>query len=260
MEESEIMALLAARTRVDPSDSQGHAISNLNVALIVVTIVRSLGWDDLLATFAWGNAIALSCVEVILVTKGVGTHMDKVPKEALNELFSTIKRVLILILAIFVIVSTFVRVALLLTTDLSTDTTYKMLRTQSWFPIEIHVGLWCGCLLALEPLVDPSSNPRNYNHYSMRKLSRSSAWEAQDDPWQRDLMTANPRVSVHGMPRDSKGKRKASNAESEADVEMLQNERGIKLTTEFSVHVENGDNSREGLDERVSKTPAWSAF
>jgi hypothetical protein len=173
----------------------------------------------------------------------------------------TIKRIVILILGLFVIVSTFVRVVMLLTTDLSIDTTYKMLRTQAWFPIEVHIGLWCSCLLALEPLVDPSSNPRNYNHYSMRKLSKSSAWDPQDDVWQRDLMTANPKVLIHGEPRDPKGKRKASNAESEADIEMLENERGIKLTTEFSVHVESRDNpSREGLQERVSKTPAWSTF
>ncbi|GKU01632.1 hypothetical protein FLAG1_03787 [Fusarium langsethiae] len=173
----------------------------------------------------------------------------------------TIKRILILVLGVFVIVSTFVRVAMLLTTDLSTDTTYKMLRTQAWFPVEVHVGLWCSCLLTLEPLVDPSSNPRNYNHYSMRKLSKSSAWDPQNDVWQRDLMTANPKVLIQGIPRDPKGKRKASNAESEVDIEMLENERGIKLTTEFSVHVESSDRpNREGLEERVARTPAWSAF
>jgi hypothetical protein len=94
----------------------------------------------------------------------------------------------------------------------------------------------------------------------MRKLSRSSAWDPQDDVWQGDMMTANSQVSIHGMPRDSKGKRKASNAESEADIEMLENERGIKLTTEFSVHVEDSARSREGLEERVSRTPAWNAF
>jgi hypothetical protein len=125
MEESERMVLLT-RAKVDPNDSEGHVISNLNIALIVITsvfmvvrlyvrgiVVRALGWDDLLAIFAWvsrvaytstcntvkwivstdysifqGNVTALSCVEVVLVTKGVGTHMEKVPREALNELFS----------------------------------------------------------------------------------------------------------------------------------------------------------------------------
>ena len=94
----------------------------------------------------------------------------------------------------------------------------------------------------------------------MRKLSRSSAWEPPDDPWHRNLMTSNPRVSIHSMPRDAKGKRKASNAESEADIEMLENERGIKLTTEFSVHVEDSAHAGERLEERVSRTPAWNAF
>ncbi|CAG1968135.1 unnamed protein product [Fusarium graminearum] len=414
MDESEGMTLLA-RVKVDSSDSDGHVISDLNIALIVITsvlvivrlyvrgiVVRGLGWDDLFALLAWvslvayiptcntgnwtastddgilqGNVTALSCVEVILVTKGVGTHMDKVHKAALVEMFSlmpvdkmlfissgcfvrlsivlclpriyrarsfmtfiygasmatiivsatsllflvfscsppadvfnagkpdrqcvsnftlgrmrqahsiattiinifimgltikavsttqrtrakTVKRLLILILGVFVIVSTFVRVAMLMTTDLSVDTTYKMLRTQAWFPVEVHVGLWCSCLLALEPLVDPGSNPRNYNHYNMRKLSKSSAWDPQDDIWQRDLMTANSKVLIHGEPRDPKGKRKASNADSEVDVDMFENERGIKLTTEFSVHVESSDRpNREGLEERVARTPAWNAF
>jgi hypothetical protein len=100
MEESEGMVLLT-RAKVDPNDSDGHAISDLNIALIVITsvlvimrlyvrgiVVRGLGWDDLFAILAWGNATALSCVEFLLVTKGVGTHMDKVPKEALVEMFS----------------------------------------------------------------------------------------------------------------------------------------------------------------------------
>lgn len=125
MDESEGMTLLA-RVKVDSSDSDGHVISDLNIALIVITsvlvivrlyvrgiVVRGLGWDDLFALLAWvslvayiptcntgnwtastddgilqGNVTALSCVEVILVTKGVGTHMDKVHKAALAEMFS----------------------------------------------------------------------------------------------------------------------------------------------------------------------------
>lgn len=135
-----------------------------------------------------------------------------------------------------------------------------MIRTAPWFPIEVHTGLWCGCLLAFEDLMRQNGEPNSYNHYNMRKLSRSSAWDPQDDIWQRDLMTANPQVSVHGMPRDSKKKRKASTADSEADIEMLENERGIKLTTEFSVHVEDGHHAEGQLRDRVTRTPAWNAF
>jgi hypothetical protein len=65
MEESEGMVLLT-RAKVDPNDSDGHAISDLNIALIVITsvlvimrlyvrgiVVRGLGWDDLFAILAW---------------------------------------------------------------------------------------------------------------------------------------------------------------------------------------------------------------
>jgi hypothetical protein len=65
MKEKEGMALLT-RAKVDPNDSDGHVISDLNIALLVITsvlvivrlyirgiVVRGLGWDDLFAIIAW---------------------------------------------------------------------------------------------------------------------------------------------------------------------------------------------------------------
>lgn len=60
------------RAGFDPKSGDGQPIFNLNVALIVITsalmivrlyvrgiMTRSLGWDDLLAVFAWVSCLLL---------------------------------------------------------------------------------------------------------------------------------------------------------------------------------------------------------
>jgi hypothetical protein len=134
-----------------------------------------------------------------------------------------------------------------------------MVRIAPWFPLEVHVGLWCVCLATFQPLLEWDDTQR-YDQYSMRKFSRSSGYDPNDDVWHRDYMTANPQVSIHGQSREPKGKRSASDAGSTDGIIMVDNERGIKMTTEFSVHVEDRANTEEGLQDRVSRTPAWNAL
>ncbi|KAH7164414.1 RTA1 like protein-domain-containing protein [Fusarium sp. MPI-SDFR-AT-0072] len=156
-----------------------------------------------------------------------------------------IKMTLMLLLGLFAVVSTITRLILLLTTNMNVDITYNSLRVAPFFSLEINSGLWCGCLPAFQPLFEWTNN-HYYNHYNMRKLSRSSAQEPLNDSWNRDYMTANPHVSIHGQSRDLKGNKTASDAESTTGFAMLENERGIKLTTEFSVHVEDRVYTGEG--------------
>ncbi|CZR43085.1 uncharacterized protein FPRO_07999 [Fusarium proliferatum ET1] len=374
------------------TDSIGHgngqSVFDLNVALMVITnilmilrlyvrgiMARNLGWDDGLAVVAWGLVVTFSCTEIVLLTKGVGYHIQDVPRETLLQLLSLFpvdklvfilaggfvrlsilaylprisrersfmtcvygvfvatiitavtsflfvllscspvsdvfnaanpdrqcvskhslsrmrwahsimstilnvvilslciwvsasttktraqvtKMTLMLLLGLFAVVSTITRLILLLATNMNADITYNSLRVAPFFPLEINSGLWCSCLPAFQPLFEWTNN-RCYNHYSMRKLSRSSAQEPLNDSWHRDYMTANPHVSIHGQPRDLRGKRAASDAESATGFAMLENERGIKLTTEFSVHVEDRVYTGEGSEDIVSRTPAWNAF
>jgi hypothetical protein len=187
-----------------------------------------------------------------------------------------IKIMLMLLLGLFAVASTITRLIILLTTNMNVDMsvnhcgvlrmrtdiyyrTYNSLQVAPFFPLEINSGLWCSCLPAFQPLFEWANN-QCYNHYNMRKLSRSSAQEPLNDSWHRDYMTANPHISIHGQPRDLRGKRKASDAESASEFAMLENERGIKLTTEFSVHVEDRVYTGEGSEDIVSRTPAWNAF
>ncbi|EWY90849.1 hypothetical protein FOYG_08209 [Fusarium oxysporum NRRL 32931] len=393
------------RAEFDPRHGNGQSVFDLNVALMVITnilmilrlyvrgiMVKNLGWDDLLAVVAWGLVMTFSCIEIVLLTKGVGYHIQDVPKETLLQLLSlspvdklvfilaggfvrlsilaclprinrdrsfmtcvygvfvatiitavasflfvllscspvsdvfnagkpdrqcvskyslsrmrwahsimstilnvvilslciwvsastnktraqVIKMTLMLLLGLFAVVSTITRLILLLTTNMNVDMlvnhcrvlrittdiyyrTYISLRVAPFFSLEINSGLWCGCLPAFQPLFEWTNN-HYYNHYNMRKLSRSSAQEPLNDSWNRDYMTANPHVSIHGQPRDLKGNKTASDAESATGFAMLENERGIKLTTEFSVHVEDRVYTGEGSEDIVSRTPAWNAF
>ncbi|CCT68626.1 uncharacterized protein FFB20_14081 [Fusarium fujikuroi] len=369
-------------------DGNGQSVFDLNVALMVITnilmilrlyvrgiMARNLGWDDGLAVVAWGLVVAFSCIEIVLLTKGVGYQIQDVPRETLLQLLSLFpvdklvfilaggfarlsilaylprisrersfmtcvygvfvatiitavtsflfvllscspvsdvfnaanpdrqcvskhslsrmrwahsimstilnvvilslciwvsasttktraqvtKMTLMLLLGLFAVVSTITRLILLLATNMNADITYNSLRVAPFFPLEINSGLWCSCLPAFQPLFEWTNN-RCYNHYNMRKLSRSSAQEPLNDSWHRDYMTANPQVSIHGQPRDLRGKRAASDAESATGFAMLENERGIKLTTEFSVHVEDRVYTGDGSEDIVSRTPAWNAF
>ncbi|EXK39511.1 hypothetical protein FOXG_05385 [Fusarium oxysporum f. sp. lycopersici 4287] len=393
------------RAEFDPRHGNGQSVFDLNVALMVITnilmilrlyvrgiMVKNLGWDDLLAVVAWGLVMTFSCIEFVLLTKGVGYHIQDVPKETLLQFLSlspvdklvfilaggfvrlsilaclprinrdrsfmtcvygvfvatiitavasflfvllscspvsdvfnaakpdrqcvskyslsrmrwahsimstilnvvilslciwvsastnktraqVIKMTLMLLLGLFAVVSTITRLILLLTTNMNVDMlvnhcrvlrittdiyyrTYISLRVAPFFSLEINSGLWCGCLPAFQTLFEWTNN-HYYNHYNMRKLSRSSAQEPLNDSWNRDYMTANPHVSIHGQPRDLKGNKTASDAESATGFAMLENERGIKLTTEFSVHVEDRVYTGEGSEDIVSRTPAWNAF
>nr|RBQ91940.1 hypothetical protein FVER53263_02744 [Fusarium verticillioides] len=338
-------------------------------------MAKNLGWDDGLAVVAWGLVMSFSCIEIVLLTKGVGYHVQDVPRETLLQLLSlfpvdklvfilaggfvrlsilaclprinrersfmtyvygvfvttvitavtsflfvllscspisdvfdaakpdrqcvskyslsrmrwahsimstilnivilslciwvsastnktraqVIKIMLMLLLGLFAVASTITRLIILLTTNMNVDITYNSLRVAPFFPLEINSGLWCSCLPAFQPLFEWTNN-QYYNNYNMRKLSRSSAQEPLNDSWHRDYMTANTHISIHGQPRDLRGKRKASDAESATGFAMLENERGIKLTTEFSVHVEDRVYTGEGSEDIVSRTPAWNAF
>lgn len=224
-----------------------------------------------LSRMRWAHSIMSTILNVVILSLCIWVSASTNKTRA-----QVTKMTLMLLLGLFAVVSTITRLILLLATNMNADMlvshcdvsriitdmylrTYNSLRVAPFFPLEINSGLWCSCLPAFQPLFEWTNN-RCYNHYNMRKLSRSSAQEPLNDSWHRDYMTANPHVSIHGQPRDLRGKRAASDAEPATGFEMLENERGIKLTTEFSVHVEDRVYTGEGSEDIVSRTPAWNAF
>lgn len=72
-----------------------------------------------------------------------------------NMIFSKRKFRVILIFAvgIFVIITGLVRFILIRTTPFNIDATYSMSTIGQWTDLEGHVGLWCGCFPALQPIL-----------------------------------------------------------------------------------------------------------
>ncbi|OIW34171.1 hypothetical protein CONLIGDRAFT_570796, partial [Coniochaeta ligniaria NRRL 30616] len=65
----------------------------------------------------------------------------------------TIQVMLVLSIGVFVIVTGIVRLIMILTLNFTIDPTYKMATIGIWTDLEGHVGLWCGCFPALQPIL-----------------------------------------------------------------------------------------------------------
>ncbi|KAI1140510.1 hypothetical protein F5Y05DRAFT_320236 [Hypoxylon sp. FL0543] len=65
----------------------------------------------------------------------------------------TLQIILILSVGVFAVATGIIRVALMETRDFSADITYQMPSLGIWTNLEGHVGLWCGCFPALQPIL-----------------------------------------------------------------------------------------------------------
>ncbi|KAH8900924.1 hypothetical protein GQ53DRAFT_133065 [Thozetella sp. PMI_491] len=65
----------------------------------------------------------------------------------------TIQVILVMSVGIFVLVTGIVRVILIQTLDFQADVTYEMPNVGIWTNLEGHVGFWCGCFPAMQPII-----------------------------------------------------------------------------------------------------------
>ncbi|KAI0885541.1 uncharacterized protein GGS22DRAFT_187826 [Annulohypoxylon maeteangense] len=65
----------------------------------------------------------------------------------------TLQIILVLSVGVFAVATGIIRVVLIKTKDFVTDVTYEMPFLGIWTNLEGHVGLWCGCFPALQPLL-----------------------------------------------------------------------------------------------------------
>ncbi|KAL8372004.1 hypothetical protein RB595_001695 [Gaeumannomyces hyphopodioides] len=60
---------------------------------------------------------------------------------------------MVMSVGVFVVITGIVRYALIRTTPFQTDATYSMATIGLWTVLEGHVGLWCGCFPAMQPVL-----------------------------------------------------------------------------------------------------------
>ncbi|KAI1502901.1 hypothetical protein F5X99DRAFT_407707 [Biscogniauxia marginata] len=65
----------------------------------------------------------------------------------------TVQIILILSVGFFVVITGIVRLILMVTLDFASDVTYQMATLGIWTNLEGHIGLWCGCFPALQPIL-----------------------------------------------------------------------------------------------------------
>ncbi|KAM6507248.1 hypothetical protein FSOLCH5_012479 [Fusarium solani] len=199
----------------------------------------------------WAHSIVGTCLDVVLLALPlwvVFSNMMTRPK--------IIKLTLIFSVGFFAAVTAFIKTVMFITTDFASDLTYNMIRACPWTALEVHVGLWCGCFPALQPLlrlVSTKLKLRSRFESGFLKFSRGSGSTALDGDWHNDASFGNPHFGNY-----SRGMRGAVfDADSTTGmVELREPNKGIRLTTDVLVKVEDRGYPRDRVEMR---TRAWNA-
>ncbi|RSL70803.1 hypothetical protein CEP54_001581 [Fusarium duplospermum] len=199
----------------------------------------------------WAHSIVGSFLDVVLLALPlwvVFSNMVTRPK--------IIKLTLIFSVGFFAAITAFIKTGMILTTNFASDPTYNMIRVCPWTALEIHVGLWCGCFPALQPLlrlVSTKLKLRSRFENGFLKFSRGSGSSTLNGDWHNDVGFGNHHVgSSNQGPRGA-----ASDADSTTGmVELTEPNKGIRLTTDVLVKVEDRGYTRDRVEMR---TRAWNA-
>jgi len=110
-----------------------------------------------------------------------------------------IQILLVFSLGIFAVATGIARCVIILTTDFSNNTTYKMLPIAIWTDAEVHVGLWVGCFPALQPLIRHASSMMGLRSQPQSKARRSRTDTAisADPPNKNSVVDGSSRSSSH---------------------------------------------------------------
>ncbi|KAH6985375.1 hypothetical protein EDB80DRAFT_224283 [Ilyonectria destructans] len=172
-----------------------------------------------------------------------------------------VRVILIFCISLFAVITGVVRLGFMITTDVTTNATYKVTRTSFWATLEVHIGLWCGCFPALQPLLRLISYKLGLR--SRLESSNKTAPYADNSPQSRSDWPGASRYIRQASATDREGDGKSGRAigpaaDSTTEFVMLDDvDQDIRMQTDVVAQVEEGTHVRERYEV---KAMTWGAI
>ncbi|KAL5330388.1 hypothetical protein ACEPPN_003915 [Leptodophora sp. 'Broadleaf-Isolate-01'] len=165
--------------------------------------------------------------------------------------------ILIFCVGIFVVVAGVVRLFYMKTLSFASDPTFNMSTIGVWTDLEAHIGLWCGCFPALQPIL---------RIVSFKLGLRTKLLSYGDTPGKKGGLVSGHRGGTLGVPRSNHGYLRSGNGidvkgtETDTDSQKgiiskgksfeLQDMGQIHKQTEVQVKVEERTDGEKSLSRQ----------
>ncbi|KAF7540942.1 hypothetical protein G7Z17_g12059 [Cylindrodendrum hubeiense] len=170
-----------------------------------------------------------------------------------------VKVILVFCVGLFAIIMGAVRFGFIVTTDFSTNTTYKMARVSPWTVLEVHLGLWCGCFPALQPflrLVSYKLGLRSRLDSTNKKSSRTGTTahsQARNWPGASGYIKQGSHIDKESDGASARVIVTAGDSTTDIlEMDDMDKVKGIRMRTDVQIRVE------EGVQVKDVKT-TWNA-
>ncbi|KAI8664528.1 hypothetical protein NCS55_00961900 [Fusarium keratoplasticum] len=210
------------------------------------------------AYMMWAHAIVGIFIDAALFALPIWVIRNKMAAGA-----KAVKVILVFCVGLFAIMTGIIRLSFIVTTDFSVNTTYKMYRVAPWTVLEVHVGLWCGCFPALQPLLRIISfklGLRSRLESTYKRTTRNTGTGAPSSHnWRSSGYIKQPSAIDQEQESDGAGRRGTVSGAGDSTTEIMPMGnidnvgRGIRMTTDVIVKVE------DGVDDGRERKTTWDA-